>query len=92
MKNNMFSSNLNPEDMIGNMKYYNFSEAASKLNVEGVGRNTLLKIMREKGIFDRFNVPTPEWEHHPFFKNVENKHLTPLISEHGINYIRRNFF
>lgn len=90
MKNNVFGY-VDDTIYVGENKFYNFSEAAKIIGKEGFGRNNLLKLLRDKGVFDRFNTPTPEWENKGLFKNVDNKYLTPLVSGYGINYIKKNF-
>ena len=75
---------------LGENRFYNFSEAAKLIGKKGLGRNNLLRLLRDNGILDRWNMPTKEFENMVFFKIIENKHLTPLISSHGINYIKKH--
>jgi phage antirepressor YoqD-like protein len=85
-KSNIFNR-LDLDIICGENKFYTFKEAATIINKKGLGQNNLFKLLREKGILDKWNHPTEEFEQKSFFKIIENKHLTPLISSYGINYV-----
>ncbi|CAA7386963.1 phage antirepressor KilAC domain-containing protein [Chryseobacterium fistulae] len=78
-------------DVTGENKFYNFKEAAAIINKKGLGRNNLLKLLREKGILGYYNDPHEEWIESGFFKRADDIYRTLLISQYGINYIRRKF-
>lgn len=83
---------IEPSDIEGEKRFYDFREAAKVMNVKGVGRNKLLKFLREKGALNSYNEPTEEWFDSGFFKKANNLYGTTLISSHGINYIKRIYF
>jgi anti-repressor protein len=87
---NVFSFEPDDDIFVGENRFYNFNDAAKIIGIKGLGRNNLFKLLKEKGVLDRWNTPTKEFDNMGFFKIVENKHLTPLISNYGINYIKKH--
>jgi hypothetical protein len=86
----VFSFEADDDIFVGENRFYSFSVAVKIIGIKGLGRSNLLKLLRDEGIFDRWNNPTKEFENKGFFKLVKNKHLTPLISNYGINYIKKH--
>ena len=84
---NLFS--LDDEILIGEKHFYTFKEAADIIGKKGLGRNKLLKLLRNNGVFNQWNHPTEDYENTGLFKMVSNRHLTPLISSYGINFIKK---
>ncbi len=89
MKFNIFSSDL--DVIIGDNKFYTFREAAKIINHKRLGQNKLLKLLREKEILNQYNEPIGEWKNSSYFKVVDNRYATTLISNYGINYIKKHF-
>ncbi|WDF63180.1 phage antirepressor KilAC domain-containing protein [Flavobacterium sp. KACC 22763] len=83
------SSNL--DDIVGEMKFYTFSEAAKIINCKGLGQKNLFKLLREKNVLNEYNEPLDNWRNAVFFKVADNRYETPLISTYGINHIKKYF-
>lgn len=88
-KFNIFNSE--PDIIVGEQKFHTFREAAKIINRKGLGQNNLFKLLREKEVLDRYNEPLEEWKKSGFFKVVDNRFCTTLISTYGINYIKNHF-
>lgn len=89
MKNfNLFTQDL--DVIIGPKKFYNFREAAEIINIKGLGQKNLFKLLREKEILDRYNLPQDDWKESGFFEVTQNRYLTVLISSYGIKYIQKH--
>lgn len=85
----IFSYNSEDEIFVGENRFYNFSEAAKLIGKKGLGRNNLFKLLKENGILDEHNQPINTVKYKSFFRVVDNRHLTTLISTYGINYIKK---
>ncbi len=83
----MIFNTVNDDVYIGENEFFNFKEASEIINKKELGRNKLLKLLREKKILDDYNHPIDNNTKH-FFKVSMNKYKTPLISTYGINYIQ----
>lgn len=86
---NLYNPGVADEIYVGKRSFHNFNNAAKIIGKKGLGRNSLLKLLREKNVLDKWNHPTKEFEDMDFFKIVDNRHMTPLISSYGINYIKK---
>lgn len=75
----------------GKNEFYSFREASKIINKKGLGRNNLLKLLREKDVLDQFNKPSDEWIELAFAKRSDDFYKTPLISTYGINYVKKHF-
>lgn len=76
--------------------WYDYAEAAKMLNYKKVGRNILLAIMRDHGLFRSNNEPYQEYVDRGYFKvtpvyieEIDETKLKPLISTSGLDYIRK---
>jgi anti-repressor protein len=85
----VFSFGADNDIFVGENRFYNFSDAAKIIGIKGLGRSNLFKLLRDRGVLNRWNHPTKEFKNMGYFRIVENKHLTPLISNYGINYIKK---
>ncbi len=85
---NIFNSDV--DVVIGNKNFYTFKEAAEIINHKDLGQKRLFKLLREKDILNKYNEPMEEWLNNGFFKVVNNKYATTLISSYGINYIKKH--
>jgi anti-repressor protein len=73
--------------------------SAAKVLNYGKGRTTLFKILREKGILDRNNIPYQEYIDRGYFRTIEQKFNKPdgstciniktLVYQRGLDYIRK---
>lgn len=88
MKFNIF--NPNDDVSIGDKNFYTFKEAAKIINQKGLGQNKLFQLLRENAMLDRYNEPLEEWKDSGFFKVIDNRYATTLISTYGINYIQKH--
>lgn len=89
MKNfNPFTQDL--DIIVGPNKFQNFREAAKIINRNGLGQKNLFKLLREKDVLDRYNLPTDDWMESGFFEVTQNRYLTLLISSYGIKYIQKH--
>jgi phage antirepressor YoqD-like protein len=86
---NVFSQDI--DVIVGENKFYNFRDAAKLINKKGLGQKGLFKLLREKEVLNQYNEPMGEWENSSFFKVVDNRYATTLISTYGINYIKKHF-
>lgn len=86
---NVFNYGSDDEIFVGENRFYNFREAAQIIGKKGLGRNNLLKLLREKGILDKWNHPMEDFKYKSFFRIEDNWYMTPLISTYGINYIKK---
>ena len=41
-------------------------------------------------MLNEYNQPSEEWENSGYFKVVNNRYATTLISSYGINYIKKH--
>jgi anti-repressor protein len=89
MRFDMFSSDL--DVVVGENKFHTFKEAAKIINIDGLGQNKLLKLLREKKLLSQYNEPLEEWKNSGFFKIANNRYTTTLISTYGINYIQKHY-
>jgi anti-repressor protein len=74
-------------------------DVAATLNIEGVGRNKLFEILRQKKILDDRNIPYRAYQDRGFFRVIEQKwsddggeihiNLKPLVYQKGIEFIRK---
>jgi anti-repressor protein len=74
-------------------------DVAAVLNISGMGRNTIFKILREEKILDDRNVPYREFQDRGYFRVIERTwvandgethiNLTTLVYQRGIEYIRK---
>lgn len=85
---NAFSA-VDPDIYVGECEFFNFREASKIINQKGLGRNNLLKLLREKGILDKWNTPTEKLRGKGFIRTIDNSYLTPLISSYGIKYLQK---
>lgn len=89
IKYNIFNSDS--DIIVGENFFYTFKDAAKIINHKDLGQKNLFKLLREKEILGRYNEPLGDWEKSGFFKVVNNRYGTTLISTHGINYIQKHF-
>ena len=54
-----------------------------------MGRNNLFKFLQKEDILDKDNVPYQEYMDNGFFKIHFAEYRTPLISQNGIDFIRK---
>ncbi|WP_158730232.1 MULTISPECIES: phage antirepressor KilAC domain-containing protein [unclassified Flavobacterium] len=87
MNFNLFTQDL--DIIVGPNKFHNFREAAEIINQKGLGQKNLFKLLREKEILDRYNLPLDDWKESGFFEVTQNRYLTVLISSYGIKYIQK---
>jgi hypothetical protein len=80
---------VEPQEIIDENKYYNFSEAARIINVKSLGRNKLLNLMRENNLLDDYNSPTEFSTNQNYIKEGNDYYRTPLISMKGIKYVKK---
>lgn len=74
-------------------------DVAAVLNLPGMGRNTIFKILRDEKILDDRNVPYREYQDRGYFRVIERTwvandgethiNLTTLVYQRGIEYIRK---
>lgn len=76
----------------------NMQEAAGVLNIKGLGRNNLFKMLREKGILNINNIPYREYIEAGYFKvretvknikGFETVIIVTLVNQKGLDFIRR---
>lgn len=79
------------EVICGENKFYNFKKASEIINKKGLGRNNLMKLLREKEMLDDYNKPIQKWVDYEFLKRADDYFRTPLISTYGINYVKKHF-
>ena len=89
MKFNIFNSS--DDVILGDKNFHTFKEAAKIINHKDLGQKKLFKLLREKNMLNEYNEPLEEWENSGFFRVVNNRYATTLISNYGINYIKNNF-
>lgn len=77
--------------IVGENKFYTFNEASKILNKKGLGQNNLFKLLREKEMLNEYNEPMEKWTSSNYFKVVNNRYATTLISSYGINYIKKYY-
>ena len=86
-------------DAVANSKdAIDLGTAAKVLNM-GMGRTTLFRILREKKILNRENVPYQEYIDRGYFRTIEQKYTKPdgstciniksLVYQKGLSYIRK---
>lgn len=74
-------------------------QVAKVLNFDGIGRNKLFQILRNKQILQLNNIPYQEYVDRGYFRVVETKYTKPsgetcisiktLVYQKGVNYIRK---
>ncbi len=73
-------------------------EAAGVLNIKGLGRNNLFKMLREKGILNINNIPYREYIEAGYFKvretvrnikGCETVIIVTLVNQKGLDFIRK---
>jgi anti-repressor protein len=76
----------------------NMQEAAGVLNIKGLGRNNLFKMLREKGILNINNIPYREYIEAGYFKvretvknikGFETVIIVTLVNQKGLDFIRK---
>jgi len=76
----------------------NMQEAAGVLNIKGLGRNNLFKMLREKGILNINNIPYREYIEAGYFKvretvrnikGCETVIIVTLVNQKGLDFIRK---
>ncbi len=85
-----FCPNVPEKYLMGEKRYVNFKEAARIIGKDNLSRNKLLAVLRKIEWLDQYNYCTDNELALLFIKNVENRHLTPLISIQGIDYLLDN--
>jgi phage antirepressor YoqD-like protein len=65
----------------------------------GVGRNKLFEILRDKGIFDRHNIPYQTYIDRGYFRTIESTYNKPdgssciniktVVFQKGLDFIRK---
>ena len=76
-----------------------FKQVAKVLNYKNIGRNTLFKILREKGILNSYNEPYQKYVNLGYFKVIENSFIDcfgdvkirtkTVVFQKGIDYINK---
>jgi phage antirepressor YoqD-like protein len=74
-------------------------DVAAALNIEGVGRNKLFEILRQKKVLDDRNVPYRSYQDKGYFRVIEQKwaddggeihiSLKTLVYQKGVEFIRK---
>lgn len=74
-------------------------QVAKVLNFNGIGRNKLFQILRNKRILQSNNIPYQEYVDRGYFRVIETKYTKPsgetcisiktLVYQKGVNYIRK---
>jgi prophage antirepressor-like protein len=86
-------------DAVADSKTAKPMDQVAKILEIGMGRNKLFKILREKKVLDRNNIPYQEFVDRGYFRVVEQKFTKPtgetqiniktLVYQRGIDYIRK---
>ena len=76
-----------------------FKQVAKVLNYKNIGRNTLFKILREKGILNSYNEPYQKYVNLGYFKIIESSYIDcfgdvkirtkTVVFQKGIDYINK---
>lgn len=76
-----------------------FKQVAKVLNYKNIGRNTLFKILREKGILNSYNEPYQKYVNLGYFKVIESSFIDcfgdvkirtkTVVFQKGIDYINK---
>ena len=73
-------------------------QLAKTLNINGIGRNKLFEILREKKILDRRNIPYQNFVDAGYFRTIETSytsggdtkiHIKTVVYQKGVDYIRK---
>jgi len=74
-------------------------DVAGVLNIQGLGRNSLFKLLREKSVLDGRNIPYREYQDRGYFRVIEQKwtdkygetriSLKTLVYQRGVDFIRK---
>jgi phage antirepressor YoqD-like protein len=77
------------DDQFARKDFYNMAELATLINISGMGRNNLLKYLREKGILNQYNEPTDSYKDLNYFKRRTNGYEPILVTPAGAKFITR---
>jgi phage antirepressor YoqD-like protein len=74
-------------------------EVAKTLNIDGLGRNKLFALLRDRGVLDKKNLPYQEYVNRGYFKIVESSFITKdggkgvslktVVFQKGLDFIRK---
>lgn len=84
--------------VMGSSDAIDMRKVATTLNM-GVGRNKLFEILRDKGIFDRHNIPYQTYIDRGYFRTIESTYNKPdgssciniktVVFQKGLDFIRK---
>jgi anti-repressor protein len=84
--------------VMGSSDAIDMRKVATTLNM-GVGRNKLFELLRDKGIFDRHNIPYQTYIDRGYFRTIESTYNKPdgssciniktVVFQKGIDFIRK---
>lgn len=71
--------------------WLNFREASKLLNIPNLGRNNLLKILRQLKVLDHNNCYEQYYQRLSHMFKVTGMRNTPLITYEGLEYLKKEF-
>ena len=86
------------DDIMQSDDTIDIGQLAKTLNVNGIGRNKLFEILREKKILDRRNIPYQNFVDAGYFRTIETSytsggdtkiHIKTVVYQKGVDYIRK---
>lgn len=86
------------DDIMQSDDTIDIGQLAKTLNVNGIGRNKLFEILREKKILDRRNIPYQNFVDAGYFRTIETSytsggdtkiHIKTVVFQKGVDYIRK---
>ena len=88
------------DHVVDSKSLLNVGQAAKVLNVKGIGRNNMFKVLREKGVLQYDNVPYQRFVSSGYFEVKEREveingictvKVTTYITQKGLDWIRKMF-
>ena len=86
------------DDIMQSDDTIDIGQLAKTLNINGIGRNKLFEILREKKILDRRNIPYQNFVDAGYFRTIETSytsggdtkiHIKTVVYQKGVDYIRK---
>ncbi|RMZ60371.1 hypothetical protein D1632_05380 [Chryseobacterium nematophagum] len=79
------------DDIIYSKKLYSMEEAAKILNIKKMGRNNLLKALRERNVLDSLNYAHKEYENYLVSTRTEKSwpRYVTLVTPEGLLFLSR---
>ena len=86
------------DDIMQSDDTIDIGQLAKTLNINGIGRNKLFEILREKKILDRRNIPYQNFVDAGYFRTIETSytsggdtkiHIKTVVFQKGVDYIRK---